>query len=173
MKTTRLFFLGCLPVLAGANAQTSTPDADTNAPAWITQPLSLVDCLNLALKQNATILKAKSDLAGDLRRGGANPRRGAAAGAGHRPIQATPTRSAIETFPVPNIPPQPDQNWNAGIQIVQSIYEGGKMLAAIRAPGSPRSRPCCNIRPWWTTRLLEHAAGVLRRVAGRAADHRP
>ena len=34
---------------------------------------------------------------------------------------------------MPSIPPQPDQNWNAGIQIVQSIYEGGKMLAAIRA----------------------------------------
>jgi outer membrane protein TolC len=29
--------------------------------------------------------------------------------------------------------PTPHQNWNAGIQIVQSIYEGGKLRAAIRA----------------------------------------
>ena len=28
---------------------------------------------------------------------------------------------------------QPHQNWNAGVQIVQSIYEGGKMVAALHA----------------------------------------
>ena len=31
-------------------------------PGWITRPLSLTDSLNLALQQNATILKAKNDL---------------------------------------------------------------------------------------------------------------
>src|SRR5260221_648634 len=36
--------------------------ADTNSPAWISQPLSLVQCLNLAFQQNASILKAKNDL---------------------------------------------------------------------------------------------------------------
>jgi len=37
-------------------------DVNTNLPAWLTRPLPLMDCLNLALQQNATILKAKSDL---------------------------------------------------------------------------------------------------------------
>src|SRR5271154_799902 len=36
--------------------------ADTNAPDWLTRPLSLADSLNIALAQNATILKAKNDL---------------------------------------------------------------------------------------------------------------
>src|SRR5271163_2936649 len=36
---------------------------DTNsAPDWLTRPLSLAGCLNTALEQNATILKAKNDL---------------------------------------------------------------------------------------------------------------
>ena len=48
--------------IAGSKAPAQNAATDTNAPAWITRPLSLVDCLNLALSQNATILKAKSDL---------------------------------------------------------------------------------------------------------------
>jgi hypothetical protein len=37
-------------------------NADTNSAAWISRPLSLADCLNVALQQNATILKAQNDL---------------------------------------------------------------------------------------------------------------
>ena len=39
--------------------------------------------------------------------------------------------NAIENFP--GIGSTPDQNWNAGLQIVQSIYQGGKLTAAVRA----------------------------------------
>src|SRR5689334_8646848 len=35
---------------------------NTNLPAWVTRPLSLADALNLALQQNADVLKAKNDL---------------------------------------------------------------------------------------------------------------
>jgi len=107
-------------------------DTNSNTPAWITRPLSLVDCLNLALNQNAGILKAKSDLRATYgvvvqTRAVALPQ-----------LQATgqykkTERGAIENFPVPNVPQLPDQNWNAGIQIVQSIYDGGKMIAALRS----------------------------------------
>ena len=37
-------------------------NTNTSLPGWITRPLSLTDCLNIALSQNATILKAKNDL---------------------------------------------------------------------------------------------------------------
>ena len=37
-------------------------NTNTSLPGWITRPLSLADCLNIALQQNATILKAKNDL---------------------------------------------------------------------------------------------------------------
>ena len=47
-----------LPVRAATNATSVA----TNLPAWLTRPLALADCLDLALQQNGTILKAKSDL---------------------------------------------------------------------------------------------------------------
>jgi outer membrane protein len=106
--------------------------ADTNSAAWLTQPLSLVGALNIALQQNAAILKGKNDLEASYgivvqTRAVALPR-----------VQATgqykrTERSAVESFPFGNIPQLPDQNWNAGVQIVQSIYEGGKLTAAVRA----------------------------------------
>ena len=37
-------------------------NTNTCLPGWITRPLSLTDCLNIALSQNATILKAGNDL---------------------------------------------------------------------------------------------------------------
>src|SRR5215469_9530586 len=36
--------------------------ASTNVPGWITQPLSLVDALNLTLQQNSGLKKARADL---------------------------------------------------------------------------------------------------------------
>src|SRR5208337_986992 len=126
-----------LLVCAGAfiglvwNLTAQTTNAGTiSLPAWLTRPLSLADCLNIALQQNATILKARNDLEASYgvvvqTRAIALPQ-----------VQATgqykdTDRNAIENFP--NAPSSPNQNWNAGVQIVQSIYQGGKLLAAIRA----------------------------------------
>src|SRR5450631_3207018 len=104
--------------------------ADTNAPDWLTRSLALADCLNIALAQNPTILKAKSDLESQYgvvvqTRAIALPQ-----------VQATgqykkTDPSAIENFPGSGR--QPSQNWNAGVQVVQTIYQGGKLLAAIKA----------------------------------------
>ena len=104
-------------------------NTNTNLPAWLTQPLPLVDCLNLALQQNATILKAKNDLEASYGivvqiRAVALPQ--VVAGGQYKYTDP----NAIESFPGMT---QPNQNWNAGVQIIQSIYEGGKMLAAVRA----------------------------------------
>ena len=113
---------------AGGNA--TAQDADTNSPAWLTQPLSLMGALNIALQQNPTILKAQNDLEASYgvvvqTRAVALPH-----------VQATgqykdTDRNAIENFP--GAPSTPNQNWNAGVQVVQSIYAGGKMMAAVRA----------------------------------------
>jgi outer membrane protein TolC len=75
--------------LAGfaAGGSTSAQDADTNSPVWLTQPLSLMQALNIALQQNPTILKAKNDLEVAIWRGGADARGRVAAGGGDRPIQ--------------------------------------------------------------------------------------
>ena len=113
--------------------------ATTNTTAWLSRPLSLADALNTALAQNAAILKAQNDL--EAAHGLVVQTRAVAL----PQVQATgqykrTDREAIEGFPVPGIPLQPDQNWNAGIQIVQTIYEGGKLRAAIQAADATKQQ---------------------------------
>jgi len=109
---------------------------ETNAPAWLSRPLSQADCINIALAQNAAILKAKSDLestAGVViqTRAVALPTLQASSQVKHSEPQA------IESFP--NSTP-PNNNWNSGIQLVQGIYEGGKLIAAIQAASATKKQ---------------------------------
>ena len=125
----KLFF--CVGVFICFVGNITAQNTNTSLPGWITRPLSLTDCLNIALQQNATILKAGNDL--DAQYGVVVQTRAVAL----PQVQATGQYKdtdphAIESLPVPGFS-QPHQNWNAGVQIVQSIYEGGKMVAALRA----------------------------------------
>jgi len=129
MKHLTLFLL--LAVLA-----LPVSAAETNAPAWLSRPLSQADCINIALAQNAAILKAKSDLestAGVViqTRAVALPTLQASSQVKHSEPQA------IESFP--NSTP-PNNNWNSGIQLVQGIYEGGKLIAAIQAASATKKQ---------------------------------
>jgi outer membrane protein TolC len=122
-------FLGSL----SATAQ----NTNTSLPGWITRPLSLADCLNIALQQNGTILKAGNDL--DAQYGVVVQTRAVAL----PQIQATgqykdTDPGAMESFP--GATSQPHENWNAGVQIVKSIYEGGKMVAALQAAGATKKQ---------------------------------
>ena len=122
--------------LAGfiANGNASAQTGVTNSDSWLTQPLSLIGALNTALQQNAAILKGKNDLEASYgivvqTRAIALPQ-----------VQATGkyTDNEITTLQLPPLPagfsyPEANQDWNAGIQIVQSIYDGGKLTAAVRA----------------------------------------
>ena len=105
--------------------------ADTNSAAWLTRPLSLADALNTALAQNAAILKAKNDL--EAAHGIVVQTRAVAL----PQLQASGKYQDNEITLLQEPPafsyPEPHQNWNAGVQIVQSIYMGGKMVAALRA----------------------------------------
>jgi len=114
--------------------------APTNAPAWLTQPLSLTDCLNIAFEQNAAVLKSKQDLAAahglvvqtraiaipKIRVGG---------------DYSVSDEAAIERLEFPSIPGLPsgfqgivpsDQRWSANIRLVQSLFEGGRIRSALR-----------------------------------------
>jgi outer membrane protein len=122
---------------SAANLKISAQVADTNSPAWISQPLSVLQCLNFALNQNATILKAKNDL--EASQGVVVQTRAVALPQLTASGQYKYTDpNAIEAFP--NSPGSPNQNWNAGIQLVQSIYEGGKIIAAIKAAGATKKQ---------------------------------
>src|ERR1035437_3249383 len=124
--TTLSLFLGFTFAIAAA---------DTNA-AWLVRPLSLTDALNTTLQQNASILKAKNDL--EAVHGVVVQTRAVALPHVQASGQYKYTDpNAIEGFFGST---QPNENWNAGIQIVQSIYEGGKLVAAIRAADATKQQ---------------------------------
>jgi len=124
--TTLSLFLGFTFAIAAA---------DTNA-AWLVRPLSLTDALNTTLQQNASILKAKNDL--EAVHGVVVQTRAVALPHVQASGQYKDTDpNAIEGFFGST---QPNENWNAGIQIVQSIYEGGKLVAAIRAADATKQQ---------------------------------
>jgi outer membrane protein TolC len=116
-------------------AQTNTPatDSGTNAnnmPSWLTRPLSLADALNIALSENASILKAQNDLESTQglviqTRAVVLPQLQSTAKYTDQEITLVPTMAGFP-FSLPH------QEWNAGIQLTQSIYEGGKLRAAIK-----------------------------------------
>jgi outer membrane protein TolC len=109
---------------------------DTNT-AWLTRPLSLADALNTALLQNAAILKAQNDL--EASHGLVVQTRAVAL----PQLKATgqykyTDPNAIEGFVPGQL--QPNENWTAGLQLVQSVYEGGKLIAAIKAANATKQQ---------------------------------
>lgn len=145
----KLLFLAL--VCFGGNA--FPQGADTNSAAWISRPLSLADCLNLALQQNSTILKAQNDL--EASHGVVVQTRAVALPQLVASGQYKYTDpGAIESFPIPGGLTQPNQNWNAGVQLVQSIYEGGKMVAAIRAADATKQQALAQFQTVLANELL-------------------
>ena len=131
MKSFLVGFVAVLLSLVSSSlfAQTNNP----SLPDWMTRPLPLLDALNLALSQNAAILKAKNDL--DASYGIVVQTRAIALPQLTASGQYKYTQpSAIESFPIA-VPGFFEQNqlWNAGFQLVQNIYDGGRLVAAIKA----------------------------------------
>jgi len=127
MKMMKLIFSGLLVSLA-VNASVA---AETNVPAWLSRPLSVADALNTALIQNASILKAKNDF--EASQGLVISTRAIAlpqitAGGQYGDEQ----RSLVQNFPAPGVA-SPHQSWSTDIQISQTIYDGGKSIAALRS----------------------------------------
>ena len=127
----RLIVLAALLLYLGSVGNSFSQTNDLNQPDWMTRPISVLDAMNLALQQNATILKAQNDLTASYglvvqTRAVALPQ--LTASGQYKYTQP----SAIETIPIPNFV-EANQNWNAGFQLVQTIYGGGKLYAAIKA----------------------------------------
>jgi outer membrane protein TolC len=113
--------------------------------------LSLLQALNIALQQNATILKANNDLEASY--GVVVQTRAIALPQLIASGQYKDTdRNAIENIPF--APSTPDQNWNAGLQIVQSIYQGGKLVAAVRAAKVTKQQALAQYQATLTDTLL-------------------
>jgi outer membrane protein len=117
-------------------------NVSTNVPGWITQPLSIVDALNLTLQQNSTLQKARADL--ETSRGLVIQTRAVALPSVTATGNYTYTeKHDINTFPsfgggtntttTTNKFVQANQNWDTKIQITQAIYQGGRVMSALRA----------------------------------------
>ncbi len=126
-------------LLAAAGGQAGGA-GDTNLPPWMMRPLSLSDCLNTALEQSAAVLKGRQDLEANH---GLSVQTKAivipkleASGAYSLVEDASVDRLTIAPNPAmpggfPVIDPG-DRSWSTGIRLVQSIYEGGRMVSSLR-----------------------------------------
>jgi len=126
----RLFFAAVFLALISCGTVFAQA-TNTDLPAWMTQPLSLLDALNIALQQNATILKATNDLQASYgivvqTRAVVLPQ--LTANGQYKYTQPTD----IESIPFNGFE-QANQNWDANIQLVQTIYDGGRLSSAVRA----------------------------------------
>ena len=118
------FFIAALLAIGRLRAA----EPNSAAQAWFARPLSLGECIDLALKQNSAILKGQSDLVVQTR-AIAIPK-----------LRATGNyefNNALESFqlppPAPPVTFQQEQNWSAGLRIVQSIYEGGRIRSSLKS----------------------------------------
>jgi len=142
----KLTLLSCLTGFMYAAAA-----AETNAPAWLVRPLSLADCENIALVQNAVVLKAKDDL--EASQGLVIQTRAVAlpqltAGGKYQDEEKT----LVQNFP--GAGEQPHQSWNAGIQLVQDVYAGGKIVAALHAATATKKQALAQYQTTLANTLL-------------------
>jgi len=110
-------------------APTSPPILSNN---FITNPISLADAVNLALHQNPSILRAQKDI--EATQGLSIQTRAIAI----PKVVGTGSYNAaqpgdVDTFTAPGgISFGNDQNWQTQIKLVQSFYEGGRILSSFR-----------------------------------------
>ncbi|PYK59530.1 MAG: TolC family protein [Verrucomicrobia bacterium] len=119
-------------LLATLRLSATETDRAQSAADWLTRPLSLPECINLALKQNSAILKGKSDLEAAY---GVVVQTRAIAIPKLRATGNYQFNNAIENLqlppPAPSVTFQQDQSWSAGIRLVQSVYEGGRIRSSL------------------------------------------
>ncbi|HZM02601.1 MAG TPA: TolC family protein [Candidatus Saccharimonadales bacterium] len=148
------FFLCLLLFVAAflARAQ-EQPEATGNI---LAHPLSRLQALDIASRQNSAILKGKADLQASAGiviqlRSVAYPV--LSAGGAYNAEQST----LIENFPLPppyNVIQFPNQNWNSEIRVQQSIYAGGRITSAFRSAKLTRQQALLNYQTVLADTLL-------------------
>ena len=138
MKLRLLLTLAAASLALASIATQAPAQSLTNSASSValpSHPVSLVESLNLAESRNGTIVKAKKDLEASAgiviqTRAIAIPKLQA------KGAYQAQDRGSIDSFKIPppfsySISP-PNQTWSASIQLIQSIYEGGRIKSAFR-----------------------------------------
>ena len=106
----------------------STVSASSSVTNILSQPLSLVEAVNIALDRNPAVLKSQKEL--QASHGISVQTRAIALPSvrltGQYQIQ---DQALVETF----TSLRQDQNWGVGVRLVQSFYEGGRIKSSLRS----------------------------------------
>lgn len=127
-------------VATGMGLAADTNSSATNLPPWLGRPLSIGDCLNMALACNANVLRSRKDL--EVAHGLSVQTRAVVipkiqVGADYGIVGD----DAVDRLEFPTLPFLPegfggidpgDQRWSADIRLVQTISEGGRLRSALR-----------------------------------------
>jgi outer membrane protein len=121
------------------------------APTWLTQPLALSDAINLALKQNASVLKSQQDV--EAAHGIVVQTRAVVM----PKLQATGAYNYTDALDIGlgGLQFQQNQGWNAGLRLVQSVYEGGRMRSSLRSAKFTREQSIAQHQAVVADTLLE------------------
>jgi len=148
----RSLVLAALVGISGGVFAASSSMVSTNL---LLQPLSLRDVLDIALRQNPAILRAKKDLEAAhgviiQTRAIAIPKvRGTGAYSAVQPTDIDRIETTNFTFGT-------DQNWNSQIRLVQSLNEGGRISSALRTARLTRDQAVLN----YQTSVADTVVGV-------------
>jgi outer membrane protein TolC len=123
------FAASAISLLVTFSAFADAPQTN-QPPIWLDHPVSLADTINLALQQNGTILRGKSDLQAQYgvvvqTRAIVVPK----VAANGNYLYTT----EVENFPFTNAPGPFNHTWTANIQLTQTIYQGGNISSSLRS----------------------------------------
>jgi outer membrane protein len=132
----------------------AAPSPATNA--LLTQPLSLAEAVNLALRQNPNVLRAQKDL--EAAEGVVVQTRAIAipqvsAVSSYNAV----AKSDVDIISVPGVGFNfgNAQNWLAQLRVTQSLYEGGRILSSYRVGRLTRQRSVLNYQTTVADTILE------------------
>jgi len=154
MKTgnSQNLFLTAVLALVFACTPSHLRAGETNGiPGWLTQPLSLTEAINLALKQNASVLKSQQDV--EAAHGIVVQTRAVVmpkleSSGRYEYTDAIDSDAGGFQF-------QQKQGWNANIRLVQSIYEGGRISSALHTAKLTREQSLAQHQAVIADTLLE------------------
>src|ERR1035437_6109466 len=130
------FILACL-LVSGLPLGAAPAASVTNN--FIPQPLSLADAVNLALQRNPNILRAQKDL--EVAQGIIIQTRAIAIPKLNSVGDFSAAQpSDVDTLSAPGITFGTDENWASQLKLVQSLYEGGRILSAFRVARLTKER---------------------------------
>ncbi|HVY72378.1 MAG TPA: TolC family protein [Verrucomicrobiae bacterium] len=141
-----------LALLAAPLVRAATSTNDTAS--LLGRPLTLAECLDIALRQNSAIRKGQDDLEAAhgvviQTRAIAIPKVRAASQYGIE------EKSAVDRVPVPFFNYDGDQQWSASIRVTQSIYEGGRIRSSLRSARLTREQAIASYQTVVADALLD------------------